>query len=92
MLWLYTFIGFVNKDDFPNIVQALGVYVPDSELATLTSTLADFDKPTIIKFAPMFAWFQKVTKEADTAEANAKARDAASGKQRKDDSDDDDDA
>ena len=83
-------VGFVSKDDFASIVQALGVYVPDSELATLTSTLVDFDKPAIIKFGPMYAWFQRVTKEADAAEANAAARDAASGKIKKQDSDDDD--
>ena len=56
-------IGFVSKDDFANIIQALGVYIPDSELDTLKSTLVDFEKPEIIKFNPMFAWFQKVASD-----------------------------
>ena len=79
--------GFVQKDDFENIVQGLGVYVPDSELETLKNTLVDLDNTSIIKFTPMYAWFQKVTREADEQEA----KDIASGKIKKEDSDDEDD-
>ena len=80
--------GHIAKDDFSNVIQALGVYIPDSEIETLKNTLADFEQNNIIKFNPMFAWFQKVTKEADEAEA----KDAAlNGGKKKDDSDDDDD-
>lgn len=78
--------GFVSKDDFGSIVQGLGVYVPDSELDTLKATLVDVEDTNVIKFGPMYAWFQKVTKEADEQEA----KDIASGKIKKDDSDDED--
>lgn len=78
--------GFVSKDDFASIVQGLGVYVPDGELDTLKATLVDVEDTNVIKFGPMYAWFQKVTREADEQEA----KDIATGKIKKEDSDDED--
>lgn len=78
--------GFVSKDDFASIVQGLGCYVPDSELDTLKATLVDLQDPNVIKFGAMYAWFQKVTKDADEQEA----RDIAAGKIKKEDSDEED--
>lgn len=62
------FIGFILADDLGNIIQGLGVYVPDDEIPTLKSTLVDGDKPDRIKFNPLYAWFVKVTKEAEELE------------------------
>lgn len=79
--------GWIPADDLGALIQALGVYVPDEELETLRKTLIDPDNFSRIKFNPLYAWFQKVTAEAEEADKKTKSRKGRG----KDDDDDEDD-
>jgi hypothetical protein len=55
--------GFINSADFPQLLQELGVYIPDEEQPALQRTL-DPEKTGKITFDSMFAWFQKLNATA----------------------------
>jgi len=50
----------VDAADFPQLLQELGVYIPDEEQPALLRTL-DPEKSGKIAFDPMFEWFQKIS-------------------------------
>ncbi len=82
-------MGYISANDLGNIIQGLGVYVPDDEVPTLRNTLVDSENKERIKFNPLYAWFQKVTAEADAIEAKNKALNPNKSGKNDDDSDDD---
>ena len=43
-------------------------------MPTLKNTLTDSEYPDRIKFNPLYAWFQKITKEAEELEAKNAAK------------------
>lgn len=55
--------GVIDASDFPQLLQELGVYIPDEEQPALLRTL-DPDKSGKITFDSMFEWFQKLNNTA----------------------------
>lgn len=55
--------GQIDAGDFPQLLQELGVYVPDEEQPALLRTL-DPDKTGKITFDSMQVWFQKLNAQA----------------------------
>lgn len=56
--------GHISKDDVGNLLQVLGVYVPENELPAL---LTSFD-PTesgIVEFDALYEWFKQLNSSAD---------------------------
>jgi hypothetical protein len=55
--------GYIDAGDFPDLLQSLGVYIPDEEQPALLRTL-DPEKEGRITFDNMYAWFQKLNAQA----------------------------
>ena len=73
----------IDAGDFPQLLQELGVYVPDEEQPALLRTL-DPDKTGKITFENMYEWFQKLNGQAgDGDEVDENEDDAFEDFQRK---------
>lgn len=54
----------VKREDFPKILQELGVFVPDEEISTLADTF-DPEQSGYIPYQPFYDWFKDMNKKAD---------------------------
>jgi predicted membrane protein len=54
----------ITREDFPKLLQLLGIFVPDEEIAQLMDTL-DAEKSGFLKEDIVYEWFKEITKEDD---------------------------
>lgn len=54
----------IPRDDFRKVLQELGVFVPEDEIATLSDTF-DPEQSGFIPYQPFYDWFKELNKEAN---------------------------
>jgi Ca2+-binding EF-hand superfamily protein len=61
--------NLISRDDFPSLVQGLGIFVPEEEITQLMDTF-DPDNTGFIPYRPTFEWFKALTKEDEQTNKN----------------------
>ena len=52
----------ISREDFPKLLQNLGIFVPEEEVAQLMDTL-DAEKTGSLGYEAVYEWFKEITKE-----------------------------
>jgi hypothetical protein len=61
--------GHISRDDVGNLLQVLGVYIPENELPALLSSF-DPTETGIVRFDVLYDWFKQLNSMADNAGPN----------------------
>jgi Ca2+-binding EF-hand superfamily protein len=62
--------GHISREDVGNLLQTLGVYIPENELPALLSSF-DPAETGIVKFEVLYDWFKQLNAVADNAGGGA---------------------
>lgn len=54
----------ISREDFPKLLQVLGIFVPEEEVNQLIDTL-DSENTGFLPYDAVYSWFREITKEDD---------------------------
>mmetsp|Transcript_16052 Transcript_16052/g.17386 ORF Transcript_16052/g.17386 Transcript_16052/m.17386 type:complete len:132 (+) Transcript_16052:387-782(+) len=58
------FKKLISREDFPKLLQVLGIFVPEEEVSQLVDTL-DSENTGFLPYDAVYSWFKEITKEDD---------------------------